>query len=216
MVSIMIHGEDIDSLVKMLFGDDEPDTEDVEKNKPEEEEQEEERKEAEEPEEQGAKVKKVFICSPFRPDGETDEEQDADLVRNISLAWHAARYAMVKGCIPYAPHLYFPQFLSDSDNSERRTGIQAGLFWLKECDELWIIGEKVTEGMEREIEQAEEWGIPVKQVVDRITGEDRLLCDIFGVEKIYGSEMPEEMDRVSKADERNGLLKLEMMLGRDR
>ena len=76
-------------------------------------------------ERQGGKgvVKKVFICSPFRPTGRSREEKRKDLEKNISLAKGACRYAVGKGFIPYAPHIYFPGFLSDADADERELGI---------------------------------------------------------------------------------------------
>lgn len=95
-------------------------------------------------------MKKVFICSPYR--GKND---------NIARARKACRAALEKGCVPYAPHIYFTQFLSDSDPQQRELGIMLGLSWLADCDELWVIGSKITEGMSREISVAEELGVPV-------------------------------------------------------
>ena len=107
------------------------------------------------------KHRKVFICSPFRPEGRTKEEQEKDLDRNLETARRACEMAVENGYIPLAPHLYFSQFLSDADAGERELGIRFGNEWLDECDELWVFGTRVTEGMAREIALAEEKGIPV-------------------------------------------------------
>ena len=97
-------------------------------------------------------MKKVFICSPYR---------GQDIEKNIRRAKEACRLALKKKCLPYAPHLYFTRFLLDSDYGEREAGLFLGSLWLSECDEIWVIGCKITEGMQREIDLAEELGIPV-------------------------------------------------------
>ena len=111
------------------------------------------------------RLKKVFICSPFRPVGDTREERDKDWKRNIGLAKQACRYAVEKGYVPYAPHLYFPQFLSEGDPEEREMGIIMGLSWLLRCDEIWVCGMRISEGMSREIAQAKEWNKALKAYV---------------------------------------------------
>ena len=68
-------------------------------------------------------MERVFICSPFRGAEE----------KNVELARKYARFAYEKGCLPVVPHLYFPQFLKESDVQERMAGIQFGLSLLKEC-----------------------------------------------------------------------------------
>lgn len=125
------------------------------------------------------KVKKVFICSPFSPKGETAEEMTEDLIWNITQVQKACMYAAYKGYVPYAPHLYFTQFLDDGDREEREYGQTLGLTWLFGCDELWVIGRRIGRGMLKEIEQSEKWGIPVKHYVGRRTKEERLLDAIF-------------------------------------
>ena len=110
-------------------------------------------------------LKKVFICSPFRPVGVTTEQRDGDQKKNIALAEQACRYAVDKGYVPYAPHLYFPQFMSEDDPVDREMGILMGLSWLARCDEVWVAGMRISEGMSREISQAKEWGIPLKAYV---------------------------------------------------
>lgn len=107
-------------------------------------------------------VKKVFICSPFTPEGKTEEEKDGNLLKNIEEAHAACRFALSEGCFPYAPHLYFTQFLNDEDPEEREMGIILGLTWLARCDEIWIFGNKITEGMKREIDTAEKLEMPVR------------------------------------------------------
>lgn len=123
--------------------------------------------------------KKVFICSPFAPRRGTSEEMKKEMERNIRIAQKACRYAALEGNVPYAPHLFFTQFLDDGDRLEREYGQIMGLAWLKRCSELRVIGRRISPGMEREIEMARKWGIPVKRYVFKRDAEERLLDDPF-------------------------------------
>ena len=110
----------------------------------------------------------VYICSPFRARERTADERERELRRNQAVGRLACRVAVRHGFVPLAPHLYFPQFLSDDDRGEREVGMRYGVDWLTQCDEVWVIGDRITEGMEQEILIAEELGIPVRrfQVLD--------------------------------------------------
>ena len=64
--------------------------------------------------------KLIFICSPFSGDTEI----------NIANARRYCEFAFSRDAVPFAPHLYFPQFLDYTDEEQRETGIDAGLlFW---------------------------------------------------------------------------------------
>lgn len=100
--------------------------------------------------------KLVYICSPLR----------GDYVTNTENAKNYCRVAMmhIPGVIPLAPHIYFPRFLYDTDEEERKLGMSAGIALLDKCDELWVFGiENPSEGMRAEIEHAKERGIPVRE-----------------------------------------------------
>ena len=130
-------------------------------------------------------AKKVFICSPFRGLGRTEQEAKKNYLGNMELAKKACRYATGEGCIPYCPHLYFPRFLVDSDPDEREIGMLMGQTWLKQCSELWVIGRRISQGMKSEIAYAKELGIPVKHYVPERTPEERLLDAILRPEIEY-------------------------------
>ena len=104
------------------------------------------------------KHKRAFICSPLRPRGATAGQRADDLRHNRQLAQLGCRYAVSLGYLPMAPHLFFPEFLSEDRPEEREKGIQFGLEWLSGCDELWVIGNRITEGMKREIALAKTMG----------------------------------------------------------
>lgn len=98
----------------------------------------------------------VYICSPLRGDYEANAENARTYCRVVM------RYGPAD-VIPLAPHIYFPQFLDDTDDEERRIGMAAGIALLDRCEELWAFGlDNPSEGMSAEIEHAKERGIPVR------------------------------------------------------
>ena len=123
-------------------------------------------------EKRGMKKEAVFICSPYRA---ADEKE---LAENVALAKRVCRYALDTGSVPYAPHLFFPQFVSEKD--ERQKGMEAGLEMLQRMDELWVVGNRISEGMAQEITLASQKGIPVMTVVDPLVAEEHLLDAVFG------------------------------------
>ena len=119
------------------------------------------------------KQKMVFICSPYRADEADPLEQAKAIQRNIELARKGCRIAVERGFIPFAPHLFFPQFLNEE--GERSIGIMMGIQLLSLCDELWVLGRKVTDGMAKEISYARNLGIPVRIMENPETGAERLM-----------------------------------------
>ena len=93
-------------------------------------------------------MKYVFICSPYRPIG---KDLETELKNNIDQAKRACRLAMSRGLIPLAPHLYFTQFLDDNDPQERKFGQQAGKEWMRCVSEVWVVGDRISSGMEEEV-----------------------------------------------------------------
>lgn len=86
----------------------------------------------------------VYICSPYA----------GDTVRNILAAQKYCRFAVDKGRIPFAAHLFFPQFLDDDDPAERRLGLSFGNVFMNRCKEVWIFGSSYSAGMQAEIGHA--------------------------------------------------------------
>jgi len=83
----------------------------------------------------------IFVCSPFQGKKE-----------NIEKAKKYCRYVLELGYIPIAPHIYFPQFMDDSKPEERRRALEMNKKLMEFCDELWVFGDEITEGMKEEIE----------------------------------------------------------------
>ena len=84
----------------------------------------------------------TYICSPYRDNPRV----------NVMRARHYCKFTVSKGRIPIAPHLYFPQFMSEE--MERERVMQMNFELLKLCGEVWVFGEQITEGMAMEIERA--------------------------------------------------------------
>ncbi len=86
----------------------------------------------------------AYICSPL----------SGDIAANQEKARRYCRFAVDSGYIPLAPHLYFPQFMDDSNRAERDLALFMDLVLLSKCAELWVFGETISRGMSIEIEKA--------------------------------------------------------------
>ncbi|MCR4435618.1 MAG: DUF4406 domain-containing protein [Clostridiales bacterium] len=95
----------------------------------------------------------IYVCSPLK----------GDIERNIRKATGYSRFVFTQGGIPLAPHAIFTQFLDDNVLEERNAGIEMGIQLLAKCDELWVFGEMISEGMEVEIAAAKTMGITVRR-----------------------------------------------------
>jgi hypothetical protein len=94
----------------------------------------------------------VYIASPYA----------GDIAENTGRARHYAKFAVGKGCIPLAPHLHYPQFMNEDDPKQRALGLRFALILLCKCDELWVFGDRISEGMKSEIAKAKRRGMPIK------------------------------------------------------
>lgn len=99
----------------------------------------------------------IYICSPLR----------GNIERNIKKAIGYSRFAYSQGSIPLAPHLIFTTFLDDEIPEERRAGMEMGRELLTICDELWVFGDRVSEGMAGEIKRAKDLGLKLKRFTER-------------------------------------------------
>lgn len=86
----------------------------------------------------------MYICSPYAGDTEN----------NTAAARRYSRFAVEAGYIPIAPHLLFPQFLDDNNPTERELGLFFGNAIMSKCAEMWVFGDRISEGMEAEIKRA--------------------------------------------------------------
>jgi hypothetical protein len=96
--------------------------------------------------------KVVFICSLFKDDIEV----------NTARAKRYGRFAVTKKVVPIIPHLMYPRFLNEDSPDERAMGLEMGLVLLSNCHEIWVFGNRISRGMEIEIEKAKEIKIPIR------------------------------------------------------
>ena len=92
----------------------------------------------------------IYICSAYRNNPRV----------NVMRAREYCRFAVRRGCIPLAPHLLFPQFMSEVQ--DRELAIRMNFVLLRQCKELWAFGTEITEGMQMEIAKARSLCIPVR------------------------------------------------------
>ena len=85
----------------------------------------------------------VYICSPFSGDIEGNKQKAAEF----------AHFAYKQGCIPVTPHLLFP-FMNDESKEERALALRMDIILMGKCQEVWVLSERITEGMAAEIDKA--------------------------------------------------------------
>ena len=95
-------------------------------------------------------TRRVFICSPFGGKAE-----------NVELARKLCTLALHAGFAPFAPHLFYPQLLDESNPKDRQIGIECGAVWVQVCEEFWILDVELTAGMVVELEIAKTLGKPI-------------------------------------------------------
>ena len=84
----------------------------------------------------------VYVCSQYR--GNVNE--------NVINARKYSRFTFDEKNIPITPHLLYPQFINDNDLFERNIAIhKINYVLIGLCKEMWVFGDVITEGMEREI-----------------------------------------------------------------
>lgn len=105
----------------------------------------------------------VYICSPYR----------GDMEGNRQKAVEYCRYAYSQGVVPLAPHTIFTQYLDDTIPEQRAAGLQMGLALMGKCEEMWVCGDVLSEGMQQEINAAAARGIVIRKVPEQAISQER-------------------------------------------
>lgn len=92
----------------------------------------------------------VYVCSPY----------SGDVEMNVQRARKYSRFAVDQGAIPLTPHLILPQFMSEQ--TERDLAMFMNMVYLGRCEELWVFGEKITDGMAAEIAKAKKRNMKIR------------------------------------------------------
>ena len=94
-------------------------------------------------------MKRVYICAPL------SDNPNRDVIEAVRFGEYAMKEC---GAAPVVPHFY-ALCLNDENPKEREIGLAAGLSLLWFCDELWVFGDRVSHGMEKEISFAKNLNI---------------------------------------------------------
>lgn len=98
----------------------------------------------------------VYICSPLG--ASTLEEIQANMMK-------ARRYMSLisekYNCRAIAPHAILPMYLDDRILEERALGQKFGLDLLRICKKMVVCGDRISYGMQQEIELAKRLGIDI-------------------------------------------------------
>ena len=73
-------------------------------------------------------------------------------------------FAVDNNAIPLAPHLLFPQFMNEE--TERDLAMFMDMVLIGRCEQLWVFGDTVTEGMKAEISKANRKGIKIRRFTE--------------------------------------------------
>ena len=57
--------------------------------------------------------------------------------------------------------------MDDGDSEQRKLGLFFALVLLGKCDEIWVFGSRISEGMARELEAAERRSILIRRFTDK-------------------------------------------------
>lgn len=113
--------------------------------------------------ERNAHKKNIYICSPLKAD--TIE----GIFNNMEKARRYMFYAQSNlDVAAHAPHAYLPIILNDNIPSERATALQFGLNVLDKCDELYVCGDRISNGMRNEISYAAKHNIKIRTFNEQI------------------------------------------------
>ncbi|MCM1488975.1 MAG: hypothetical protein NC203_11475 [Firmicutes bacterium] len=98
-------------------------------------------------------MKKVYICAPL----------GGDVNGNLEKAKRYTKYALKCGAAPVTPHFY-ALCLNDNVPQEREIGRAAGMSLLWFCDEVWIFGDEITDGMKAELDFCRSLNLKTRKV----------------------------------------------------
>lgn len=91
----------------------------------------------------------IYICSPVT----------GDIENNIKKAEGYSRIVYNRGYLPLCVHIYLERATGLSEaNGNREELLELGRDYLKICDEIWVFGDRISEGMKGEIELATKLG----------------------------------------------------------
>jgi len=106
----------------------------------------------------------VYIAHPISGDVKRNLEKVASIARYISM------YQC--GVIPFAPYYLGCHSLDDSVPAERERGIENNTWMIRSgvVNEMWLYGDRVSNGMQCEIDLCKSLGITIRSMSDGTSG----------------------------------------------
>ena len=101
-------------------------------------------------------MKKVYVCAPL----------GGDVEENLKKVKTYTEHALRCGTAPVVPHFY-AECLDDNNPKDREVGLAAGMSLLWLCDEVWVFGDTVTEGMRAELKFCKNLNIRVRKITEK-------------------------------------------------
>ena len=101
-------------------------------------------------------MKRVYVCAPL----------GGNIEENLKKVKTYTAYALRCGTAPVVPHFY-AECLDDNDPKDREIGLAAGMSLLWLCDEVWVFGDTVTDGMRAELQFCKNLNIRVRMITEK-------------------------------------------------
>ena len=101
-------------------------------------------------------MKRVYVCAPL----------GGNIEENLKKVKIYTAYALRCGTAPVVPHFY-ALCLDDNDPKDREIGLAAGMSLLWLCDEVWVFGDTVTDGMKAELQFGKSLNIRIRYITEK-------------------------------------------------
>lgn len=101
-------------------------------------------------------MKRVYVCAPL----------GGNIEENLKKVKIYTAYALRCGTAPVVPHFY-AECLDDNNPKDREVGLAAGMSLLWLCDEVWVFGDTVTDGMRAELQFCKNLNIRVRKITEK-------------------------------------------------
>lgn len=111
------------------------------------------------------KKKIVYIAHPIGGDVEGNLKKLRNIVRQLNMTF--------RDIVPFVPYYADVVSMDDNDPHQRERGIEndVALFLSGVIDEVWLYGDRISDGMREEIDLARQLAIPVIAVGDHLYAE---------------------------------------------
>ena len=103
-------------------------------------------------------IKRSYVCSPCRADTKEGVEKNMMNARAY-VVWVESKNG--GKCRAYAPHSCLPAMFDDNDPFDRNLAISVCYDTLNGCDDMYVFGNKLSDGMKGEIKHAVVTGMPI-------------------------------------------------------